>query len=37
VDLLTNRNIELLSGEEFIDDVSNIKGFSKNLQQWVIT
>lgn len=36
VELLTNRNMDLVSGEEFIEDVSNIKGFSKLLQQWVL-
>ena len=32
---LTDRNFDLVSKAEFIEDVSSIKGFSKILQQWV--
>jgi hypothetical protein len=32
---LTDRNFDLVSKREFIEDVSAIKGFSKILQQWV--
>jgi len=28
--------MDLVSKDEFIDDVANIKGFSKILQSWVI-
>lgn len=27
--------MDLVSGEEFVGDVANIKGFSKMLQTWV--
>jgi hypothetical protein len=36
IDHLTNRNMDLVSKEEFIGDVANIKGFSKVLQSWVL-
>merc|ERR1712151_824679 len=36
IDHLTNRNFDLVSKGEFIEDVATIKGFSKILQNWII-
>jgi hypothetical protein len=36
IEHLTDRNMDLVSKDEFINDVANIKGFSKMLQSWVI-